>query len=197
MNEERAERRRAALRQSAQRRRRHDAQSRSGAGREAGLSAFTYQLVRGASEADAPSATTHTPRRSSSSERGGLPVEPHWTALRRHRGARRVLRGVGREAARVSASTPTASSSRSTTIEQRRRLGTTSKFPALGDRVQVPGRAEDHAAQADRGQRRPHRRGDAVRGARTGVRRRHDRLDGDAAQRRRHRAQGHPRPATG
>ena len=71
------------------------------------------------------------------------------------------------------------------------------EVPALGDGVQVPGRAEDAMLQRDRGQHRPHRRGDAVRGARADRRRRLDDLDGDAAQPRRHRPQGHPRRRAG
>ena len=48
------------------------------------------------------------------------------------------------------------------------------EVPALGRRVQVPGRAGHDAAAADRRQRRPHRRGDAVRRARARAPRRHD-----------------------
>ena len=51
--------------------------------------------------------------------------------------------------------------------------------------------------QSHRGQHRPHRRGHAVRGARADGGRRLDDLDGDAAQRRRHRPQGHPRGRDG
>ena len=46
--------------------------------------------------------------------------------------------------------------------------------------------------QRDRGQHRPHRRGHAVCDSRSGVRRRLHGVDGDAAQSRRHRPQGHP-----
>ena len=64
---------------------------------------------------------------------------------------------------------------------------------ALGDRLQVSGAAGHDDAAGDRGQRRAHRRGHAVRRARAGVSRRLDDLDGDAAQRRGHRAQGSAR----
>ncbi len=67
------------------------------------------------------------------------------------------------------------------------------EVPAVGDGVQVPRAAGAHEAAADRRQRRPDRREHAVRRARAGVRRRLDDLDGDAAQRRGHRAQGPPR----
>ena len=46
---------------------------------------------------------------------------------------------------------------------------------ALGDRVQVPARREDHDPPRHHGEHRPHRPGDAVRGARAGVRRRRQR----------------------
>ena len=61
---------------------------------------------------------------------------------------------------------------------------------ALGDRVQVPTRGEDDGPARHHGEHRPHRPGDAVRGARAGVRRRRERLARDAAQRGRRRAQG-------
>ena len=61
---------------------------------------------------------------------------------------------------------------------------------ALGDRVQVPARGEDHDPARHHGEHRPHRSRHAVRGARAGVRRRLHRRAGDAAQPGRGRAQG-------
>ena len=70
-------------------------------------------------------------------------------------------------------------------------LGSVAHDPALGDRLQV--RADDrrHAPAQHRGQRGPHRRADAVRRARAGLRRRRHRGARDPAQRGRHPSQGH------
>ena len=115
-------------------------------------------------------------------------------ALRRHRRGRRVLRRVGRERARTprvrdrrrrrQAGRPRAARAR----WARRRSSRAGRR-----RSSSPRSRQTTMLDADRGQRRPDRRGDAVRRARAGVRRRLDDLDGDAAQRRRHRPQGHPR----
>ncbi len=72
--------------------------------------------------------------------------------------------------------------------------------PALGDRVQVPGRAGDDEARGDRGLRRAHRGDDAGRARHTGRRRRHDGPQRHAPQHRRDPPQGsarrrHRRPA--
>ncbi len=171
-----------------------------------GLRAFTYQLVgSGRRSKDAPLRAMQrrasgppdvTRRNARAAWTMGIAGRGALEALRWHRCARGVLRRVGGQAARprlrhrwcrhqgrcTRAATPARNDE---------------QVPALGDRVQVPRRAEDHAPQADRGQRRPHRGGHAVRGARSGLRRRHDRLDGHAPQRRRHRAQGHPRARLG
>ena len=69
-------------------------------------------------------------------------------------------------------------------------------FAALGHRAQVPRRARgDDGAARHRHPGRPHRRADAGREARAGDGRRRRRLQCDAAQRGRDRAQGHPRAA--
>ena len=62
-------------------------------------------------------------------------------------------------------------------------LGATTPRAAVGDRLQVPARGAHGAAEGDRHPHRPHRQGDAVRGARAGLRgRRHDHVR-HAAQR--------------
>ena len=165
-----------------------------------GLGAFTYQVVtrdvrprpHASAEADLSPPRRHVRTCSTAMRDWGLPVEPHWRrcdgiddvvafcqewadkrpdARLRHRRRRHQGRRPG--AARAA-----------------RRDGEVS---ALGDRVQVSRAAGAHEAAPDRRQRRPDRRGDAVRRARAGAPRRLHDLDGDAAQRAGRRAQGHPR----
>ena len=78
-------------------------------------------------------------------------------------------------------------------IERRRALGTTSKFPRWAIAFKFPAEQQTTRLNAHRRQRRPHRRRDALRDAGAGVRGGLHDLDGDAAQRGRHRPQGHPR----
>jgi hypothetical protein len=73
----------------------------------------------------------------------------------------------------------------------RAKLGTTAKFRGGPRRSSF--RRSRRTRSSHCRQRRPHRRGHAIRVARAGVRRRLDDLDGDAAQRRRHREKRHPR----
>ena len=75
-------------------------------------------------------------------------------------------------------------------VTLQRRLGSTSRAPALGDRVQVPTRGGQRQAPLDRGQHRPHRPGDAVRGDGADQGGRLDGRAGDAPQRPRGRPQG-------
>ena len=67
-------------------------------------------------------------------------------------------------------------------VDQRERLGSTSA-PAMGDRLQVPARGAHDPAARDPGVDRPHRSGDAVRRARSRLRRRLDGRCGHVAQR--------------
>ena len=60
-------------------------------------------------------------------------------------------------------------------LGQRAEMGIHVARAALGDRVQVPARGEDHHPARHHGEHRPHRPRDAVRGARAGVRRRRER----------------------
>ena len=118
-------------------------------------------------------------------------------AVRRHRRGRRVLRSVARRAPTRSPSRPTASSSRWTTSRSRERLGTTSKFPRWAVAFKFP--AQQAATRLTQIEVNVGRTGAVtpVRGARAGVAGGIDDLDGDAPQRRGHRAQGHPRGRPG
>ena len=128
--------------------------------------------------------------------RWGLPVESHW---RRCAGIEAFVefcsewadkrRGLGFDTDGVVIKVDA--------IEQRRRLGTTSKFPRWAVAFKFPAEQKTTLLKQIRGERRAHGRRDAIRGARTDLRRRHDGLDGHPPQRRRHRAQGHPRTRLG
>ena len=103
---------------------------------------------------------------------------------------RRPTSRRSRSSSTTTASTATTSSTRSTVSWSRstrsslqRRLGSTSRAPALGDRVQVPARGGHHQAARHHGQRRPHRPGDAVRPDGAGAGRRVDGRVRDPAQR--------------
>ena len=79
---------------------------------------------------------------------------------------------------------PTAWWSRSTVSINALRLGHHLALSALGDRLQVRGRARVHGRARDRGGPRPHRRADAGRGARSGAASGHGGLARVAAQHR-------------
>ena len=68
-------------------------------------------------------------------------------------------------------------------VTLQRRLGSTSRAPAVGDRVQVPTRGGQRQAAGHRGEHRPHRPGDAVRGDGADPGGRLDGRAGDPAQR--------------
>ena len=188
---------RAALRESAQHRGGNDAQSRSGAGREAracrrGCISWSAASRRRASAVESHAEMLEGPRR-----KWGLPVEPHWKKCdgideviafcedwREKRAIARVRNRRRRHQAR-------------TTWRCASKLGLHVEVPALGHGLQVSGRAQDRDAASHRDQHRPHRRGHAIRDARADRRRRLDDLDGDAAQPRRHHPQGHPPGRTG
>ena len=182
-------RRRAALRQPAQRRRRHDAQPRPGARREA--RALGVHLSGGRPAASAGASRRDMLRAPCAA--WGLPVEPHWQQCdgidevvafcdewrdkrrdarvrdrrRRHQGGRPgAARAAGRPRRSFRGGRPRSSSRPS----RRRRM-----LQRIEVNVGRTGAV------------------DAVRRARAGVAGRLDDLDGDAAQRRGHRAQGHSR----
>ena len=197
---------RAAVRQPAQRRRRHDAQPRSRAGRRsAGLSAFTYQVVvpdPGPAptgrrcrlrQGRRPTVPSHAAMLTAMRD-WGLPVEPHWRRCDGIDGGHRLLSGMGRRAGRPSISTPTASSSRWTTSRCARRLGATAKFPRWATAFKFPAQQATTTLTAIEvnvgrtGAVTPYAVLEPVKLAGT-----HD-LDGDAAQRGGRRAQG---PARG
>ena len=188
INREREEAGEPLVRQPAQRRGRRDAQSRSRAGGAA------------------------RPRRVDLS--GRRPPRRLDSARRDARAAARVgPAGRAALAARATASTrwsrsATSGGSGATTLEfetdgvvvkvddlaLRERLGHHLEVSALGDRLQVSGAAGDAPRCSGIAvQRRAHRRGDAVCGARAGAAGRLHHLDGHAAQRGRRRAQGHAR----
>ena len=112
MNREREDAGRAALRQPAQRGRRHDAQSRSRAG--GAPSALGVHAISSSRPSSASAAADASRRCSRRMRTWGLPVESHWRRCDAHRRGARVLPRVGRRPARPWSSTPTASSSKST-----------------------------------------------------------------------------------
>ena len=178
-------RRRAALRQPAQRRRRDDAESRSGAGRAAraqGVRVSVRRARRTARRRNTSSCCRRCARgdcRSSATPRCASGID-EVLAFCRAWDTKRQRARVRHRRRRRQARRPRAPRA----PRQHREV------PALGDRVQVRRAAAAHQAAADRGERRPHRRQHAVRRARAGVRRRLHGVDGDAAQRRGHRAEG-------
>ena len=154
-----------------------------------GLRSFTYQIVMPGG-ARLPVATHAESLRSLAA--WGCPVEAHWKLCASideviaytPRLARQAPRApVRNRRRRDQARRPDAA----------QRAGHDGEVPALGRRVQVPGRAGNDAADSHRRQCRPDGRRDALRGARTRAAERIDDLDGDAAQRAGSRAPRHPR----
>ena len=120
---------------------------------------------------------------------------------RARRGARRPRRGVRLLRADARESPLARLRDRRRGREGRRpraahRAGVHEQGAAVGDRLQVPARGEDHAAPQHHGEHRAHGAGHAVRAARAGVRRRVHGRPGDAPQRRRSRPERRPRSAT-
>ena len=175
MNEEREAAGEPRVRQPAQRRRRRDcARSTAQAVARRGLRAFTYQIVMPAGRGR--SRRRRTTRRARAAD--GVGMSGRAALASAARASTRVIafcRALARRA-------PRAAVRHRRRRHQARRPGAAGdarhdrEVPALGRRVQVPGRAGDDAAHQDRRERRPHRRGDAVRGARAGAAERHDGL---------------------
>ncbi len=161
-----------------------------------GLSAFTYQIVAGRDGVEAISQGGSHASMLTAMQEWGLPLEPHWRSLQRHCRGGRVLPGMGR-----SETHPELRHRRGCRQGGRSGVARTSrhdgKVSALGHGVQVSRAAGAHESAAHPGQRRSNRSGHAVRRARAGSARRHDHLDGDAAQRRGRRTQGRPRRGHG
>ena len=120
----------------------------------------------------------------------GLPVEPHWRAVRGIDAVTAFCREWAEKRRTLEFDTDGVVI-KVDDLALRERLGTTAKFPRWATAFKFPAEQATTDAAKDRGERRPDRRGHAVRRARAGVSRRLDDLDGDAAQRRGRRAQGH------
>ena len=136
--------------------------------------------------------TSRTARCSTAMRAWGLPVEPHW---RRCDGIDEVI-AFCQEWAEKRQTLEFDTDGVVIKVDDlalRERLGTTAKFPRWATAFKFPAQQATTDAAQDRGERRPDRRGDAVRRARAGASGRLDDLDGDAAQRRGRRAQGHAR----
>ena len=125
--------------------------------------------------------------------RGAVPVEPHWQRCDGIDERRRVLRGVARARGDRSPFETDGVVIKLDDLALRERLGTTAKFPRWAVAFKFPAEQAHDAAAQHRRQRRPHGRRDAVRRARARAPGRHDRSDGDAAQRAGSRATRHPR----
>ena len=183
-------RRRAAVREPAERRRRDDAQPRSGAGGAArpGAPSCISSWRRRSAQRAHHSETARRDARVGAAGRAALaaraPASTSCIAF---------CRDWARQAPRRSSSTPTASSIKVDDLALRERLGDDREIPALGARRSSSRRSRRRPAAADRGERRPHRRRHAVRVLEPVFARRLDDLDGDAAQRRGYRAQGSAR----
>ena len=154
-----------------------------------GLSAFVYQVVSDSGERGGHAAAMRRMRDL------GLPVEPHWrrcagidavVAYCREWGDRRHTLDFDTDGVVIKVDDLALASA----------TGRHHQVPALGDRLQVPGAAGHHAADADRRQRRPDGRRHAVRRARAGAPLRLDDPDGHAAQRAGNRAGATSGPAT-
>ena len=105
-------------------------------------------------------------------EAWGMPVCDHFRVVDTVAEVQAFIAHYGRAPARASSTRSTGSSSRSTRSAVQRQLGSTSRAPAVGDRLQVPARGGQHQAPRHPGQRRSHRPGHAVRGHGAGRRRR-------------------------
>ena len=183
---------RAAVRQPAQRRGRHDAATsipRWSPG--AGCAAWVYQ----------PSGRRcgRVARRDARSElrRLGAAGREALDALRRHRRASIAFCAAWRDERHALEFETDGVVIKVDALARARAARRHVEVSALGHRLQVPGRAGRRRRLKDiEVQRRAHRRRDAVRRARAGPAGRLDHHDGDAAQRRRGRAQGRPRSAT-
>ena len=105
-----------------------------------GLKAFVYQLVGAGASARRPTTPTTARRRCGS---GGSRSSRTGGAADGIDALARVLPTNGHDSGASSSSTPTASSIKVDDLALRERLGTHRQVSALGDGVQVPGRAGD------------------------------------------------------
>ena len=182
--------RRAEVRQPPKRRGRGDAPDRSRPGQEARTARVSVSAGRlGWHPRDAFGA-------SAAAQAMGPAGRAALEDAERHRGSGRVLPRVGREAGR---SHPRAAVRHRRGRHQARQHRAARQarhdveISAMGGRVQVSAGAVGNDADADRHQRRAHGRRHAVCRARTGLHRRHDRVDGDTPQRQRGRPEGRSR----
>ena len=145
-----------------------------------GLRAFLYQLV----SADVTPATHAELLRSLKA--WGLPVEPHWKALNGIDEVAEYCREWGEKRSAATRVLPFDTDGvvvKLDAVALRGKVGYTSKFPRWAIAFKFPPEQAETTLQQNRHQCRPHRGGDAVCRSRSGVHRRHDRLDGHAAQR--------------
>ena len=187
INREREEREEPRVRQSAECGGRHDAEPRSAAGGAA-------RPVGVRLPADRRRRTwcrRRTPRRSRGFASGASRSKPHW---QRCQGIDEVLAYCDewQDERRSLAFDTDGVVVKLDDLALRERARGDVEVPAVGDRVQVPGGAGHDDAAADRRQRRPHGRGDAVRRARAGAAVRVHDPDGDPAQRAGDRPTRHP-----
>ena len=150
-----------------------------------GLRAFVYQVVDG--PARTASFRSHAEALTAMRE-WGLPVEPHW---RQCAGIHEVVAFCAEWADKRRALDFDTDGVvvKVDDLALRERLGTTAKFPRWATAFKFPAQQATTLLRQNRRERRPHRRGDAVRRARAGGARWIDDLDGHAAQRRGRRAE--------
>ena len=187
MNKRQADAGRAAVRQPAQLGGRRAAPEGPAASRPRGRSAFwAYQVgdVEGAPERQRSGRTaTQTGAPWRSWPRPGFPVSPDARQVTGIAAGRRPLPRAGRAAPRPGLRDRRRGDQGGRARPCTQRAGRHVAGAPLGHRLQVPARGAHDQAARHHGVHRPHRPGDAVRPARTGLRRRLDRRGGHTAQR--------------
>ena len=122
----------------------------------------------------------------------GLPVEPHWKALNGIDEVAEYCREWAEKRSTATRVLPFDTDGvvvKLDAIALRGKLGSTSKFPRWAIAFKFPPEQAETAASENRHQCRAHRSRYAVRGSRSRVHRRDDRVDGNTPQRQRGRTQ--------